>query len=526
MKKLFNILLILLLSLNSMYSQSFKAEKSVLFQENIGYPVLLMSDGTTIFLLNDEKERKMFVTIFNSNHDAIIKKKEIKFKKIKTMVGVFWREENGKARVYLDNNGKPFRGTIDPKTGNVEEEVQVINVSTMTGSDYRIQMKGWVVDKESFDIVTNNRIVITKEYKILNKTEAASKADFNDIAKINIKVYNSQDKEIANSDFDFMNHKYQTGRLISYYFNNNTFCFVSVLSKVSNKESYDMVARVGEEAVVSFTKYDVLTQKFTTKELYPLQKDFLIQNCKMKFSSDKKACYIAFFAQTGSENSMYTKTNLFQIFFQNINIESLEASKPFVMSGDKLNDFVKKECKMANGYEGGFMQDFFLDKNNNLVTVNVKNASFLNQKISTFNPEVFGFTFLDKNGNELSSNAYKYQCSDNKLLNNNFNFHYFQTGEGVYIVLNNLQDNYKVPLSEKIKTCKKPDETTTMIVKINQNGVEENYVFGEPSDPKTNMHCELYKDNFYFDEKSNTIIMTAYEGKGFEKSAATWIKLK
>ena len=53
MKKIIYTFVFSILLLNSAFAQSFKAETSELFQDDVGKPVLLMKDGTTIFQYDD-----------------------------------------------------------------------------------------------------------------------------------------------------------------------------------------------------------------------------------------------------------------------------------------------------------------------------------------------------------------------------------------------------------------------------------------------------------------------------------------
>jgi len=70
MQKILFILWLLIL-VKPLASQSFKAETSDLIDGDIGIPVLLMKDGTTIFQFEDEKERKTYFTIFERIINAL-----------------------------------------------------------------------------------------------------------------------------------------------------------------------------------------------------------------------------------------------------------------------------------------------------------------------------------------------------------------------------------------------------------------------------------------------------------------------
>lgn len=553
MKTLLNILVILLLSFNSMYSQSFKAEKSELFQGDVGKPVFLMKDGTTIFQYDDLKERKMFLTIFDKNHNILVNKKEVDFKKIQYVYHFsyqrssnvsFWTESEGKVIMYMESDFKPFKVTLDPKTAHVEKEeeqdAEKIGIASYSQVNSRSVGHSYMT-KGIVDETTGNRLKVNSTRKQLNKAEALAKTDFSDISTKEFVVSNpTNEKELKTIPFDFIDKKYQDAHFISILFNNNIIYFVSEEYKITDRATYDAPnSRRGQVGTICFSKYDLNTKKFTHLEMYDIKDGVDFANCKMMHNDDYSVFTLRFIVKVGSTNGNIAKEaqTYYEIVFQPMDLKTFEMGKAYSLPSAKLDEFVKVNCKLKNGYEGGMMDKCLVDKNGNLFTTKVKNVTSLSDfstgYIFTQNPELIGVSCFDKTGKEISGAAYPYNTNGSaspysmtnsvEISKNDFSYVVATSSKTNILFLNNLAGNFNIPLDKKPDYAKSLEDCNAMAIEFSKEGeMKQYYIFGEPKDKKSNMYVDFSRA--LYDATTNTYIVKVYDGPGYKKTHAAWIK--
>jgi hypothetical protein len=59
---------------------------------------------------------------------------------------------------------------------------------------------------------------------------------------------------------------------------------------------------------------------------------------------------------------------------------------------------------------------------------------------------------------------------------------------------------------------------------LSDGSIKQSYVFGAPQDKKSNKYVDFA--NILFDKNTNTYIVKAYDGPGYKKTRAAWIKVE
>ncbi|MGZ4057786.1 MAG: hypothetical protein ACXVPU_02095, partial [Bacteroidia bacterium] len=539
---------------NSSFAQSFKAETSTLFQDDVGKPVFVMKDGTTIFQYDDLKERKMFLTVFDKNHNIIVNKKEVDFNKVKYVYHFsyqrstnvsFWAEDDGKIIMYMESDFKPFKVTLDPKTAHVineeEQDAEKIGIVSYSSVNSRTVGHSYVV-KGVVDETTGNRLKINSTRKQLNKAEALAHTDFSDICTKEFVISNSNEKELKTIPFDFVDKKYQDARIINTLFDNNVIYFVSKEYKMTDRATYDAPnTGKGQVGTICFSKYDLSTKKFTHIEMYDIKDGIDFGNCTMLHNADYSVFNLRFIVKTGSTNGNIAKggQTYYEIVFQPIDLKTFEMGKAYSLPSEKLDEFVKANCKLKNGYEGGMLDKCLVDKNGNLFTTKVKNVTSLSDfstgYIYTQNPELIGVSCFDKTGKEISGAAYPYNTNGSadpfsmtnsvEISKNDFSYVAATGSKTNILFLNNLSDNFNLPLDKKPDYAKSLEDCNAMAIEFTNAGeMKQYYVFGEPKDKKSNMYVDFSRA--LYDATSNTYIVKVYDGPGYKKTHAAWIKME
>ncbi|OFY86975.1 MAG: hypothetical protein A3F72_02110 [Bacteroidetes bacterium RIFCSPLOWO2_12_FULL_35_15] len=540
---------IFLVFTNFTFAQSFKTETSDAFDSNIGVPVLLMKDGSTVFQYDDIKERKMLITIFDKDHKIVINKKAVDFKKVNYVYHFsyqqsshvsFWAESNGKAKIYMESDLKPYYVIINVKTGSVEDEIEIQNVGTVNTTYYNSKaIEHKYIQKYQIDPITGNRLKVNKTWKQLKKEEALSRTDFSDISTVDFTIFNSDGKEIKKIPFDFADKKYQAIRFLHTVFYNDIIYFVSKMYKVTDRATYDGPnTGKGAVGVVCFSEYDLTTQKFTHKELFDIKDDINYDNCTIIQNYDKSIFNLKFTVKTGNSNGNLVKDAqvFYSIFFQPIDPKTFKLEKPYYLPSEKLDAFVKTNCKIKDGYVGGMLDRCLIDKKGNILTTKVKNViGFASGYADTQNPELIGISYFDKTGNEINAWAFPYNTtgtiepfsSSGKIevnVKSGFNFLIGTGSKNNIIFLNNLSKNYNFPLDQKPEVAKSLDDCNAMAIELTNEGIKQYYVFGEPANKKSNKYVDFA--NALYDEKSNTVIVKVFDGPGYENTHAAWIKVE
>ncbi len=543
MKKIIYIITFILF-INEGFAQSFKAEQSVLFNDNIGVPVLLMKNGNTVFQNSDEN-KKMYLTIFDKDHKAIVIKKQVAFKKAvffdnpspeKKSNILNWIELNGKIALYLKSGVKAFKVTVDPTTGNVEDEAEmpalqfekegiygsVCTEEKSANGDYKfIRACSSTLEKDEIDPTTGNYLQINSTRKFLSAEQAAQHKNFDDIQTYEVKIFNHSNQEIQTIKLDYIDKKYNSASNKAILFDNNVIYFVMSMSKIIDRVTYD-----GGEETVYFSKYDLGTKKFTHTELFKTRTS--IAGCTIFPNKDNTFFNLKFISEAGTKDYQV----FYDIFFIPFDATNFTAGKKFNLSSDKLNTFVKSNCNMSEGYGDGMMDKFFVDKEGNITTSRIKNvlagSSLTKGVIYTVDPELIGVSRFDKAGNEIGGWAYPWKNKGIPLgvfeIKNNFAYTIASGSQSNFIFLNDLTDNYNLPLDKKHASAKLIEDCNAMAIELTSSGVKQYYLFGPPNKGKeSNQYIDF--TNILYDEKTNTLIVRVYEGPGCKKTHAAWIKI-
>lgn len=554
MKRFIYIIVLIIISKNS-FAQSFKAEMSELIDGDIGKPMLFMKDGTTIFQFEDEKERTTYITIFDKNHAVVVNRKELNFKKVKYVYHFsyqkstnvsFWEEKKGKAIIHMESEYKPFTVTVDPKTGNVlsEEEIDVdlVPASGYTQANSRMVAHHFETKKKNLvDESTGNTLEISYNHKQLNKSEALAKTDFSDVTTVDFIIKNPSGTEIKKVPFDFVKKKYQDMRTIKLFFDKNIVYCVSKQYIVRDRGTYDAPNNgKNQEGAICLSKIDLKEGKFDHLELYDIKDGVDFEDCAILHNEDNSIFNLRFLVKTGSSNGNIANEaqTFYEIFFQPIDINKLSAGKAFYLPSEKVNEFVKTNCKEKDGYGGGMIDRCIMDKKGNIFVTKVKNVISLGnasgKRATTTNHEMIGVSYFDYTGKEIYGVAYPYNTGgasgsftlgfEPAVNRNDFNYILSFGTKNKVLFLNNLSKNFNLPLDQKPSTAKAQEDCNSFAIEISDDGqMQQHYVFGEPENKKNNKYADF--TFFLFDEATNTYIVRVYEGPGYKKSHAGWIKV-
>jgi transcriptional regulator CtsR len=542
MKKLcYSILFVFIANFGT--AQPFKTESSEMFDVNIGIPVLLMKNGTTVF--QNAEKRKMFLTIFDKNRNIKVNHKLVVFTNVefydnpnptsgKSTNMLNWIELKEKIVLYLKSDVKAFKIIINPSNGEVEEELEMplqfekesiyesFCVDEKGTGDYKFKrVCTSTLNKRKTDPSTGNYVQINSSRIFLSKEQAMQRTNFDDIQTYAIKIFDSNNKEIQTLVFDELNKKYNSGISLDILFDNNVIYSVFEMSNTIDIASYN-----GGDGTIYFCKYDLSSKKSTIVKLF--ESDGNIETCRITPNKDNSFFNAKFLARAEQKDNQI----FYDIFFVGVDVVNSTAGKQFRLPSDKLNEFVKSNCNIEEGYEGGMLDKCFVDKEGNILTSKIQNvivgSNLSTGAIYTLNPELIGISYFDKNGKEIGGWAYPWRNKGIPLgvyqVQNNFAYTIGRGSKGSFIFLNDLSDNYNLPLNKKPKAAKLIEDCNAMAIELTSNGVKQFYLFGEPAADKEN---NKYLDftNVLYDKNTNTIIAREYEGPGCKKTHAAWIKL-
>lgn len=575
MKKTIHFFIFLLVVTTSK-AQSYKASTSSLFEGNIGVPVLLMKDGGSVFQYDNAKERKMYITIFDKNHQALVSQKEVQFKTVNYVFHFSyqrnsnvrcWTEKDNKLAIYMTSENKPHIVLINPKTGNVEKEQEItwdeyenakghVFYGVTTNMHVKDPNKEMPKSETKYfkpqyfkPSATNEEWIIeTSKWKLLSGKEAEAKKDFKDVQTTTIlkKVNGTVVEKIP---FDLVNNTFEHVKIKAVYKTDKYMYFITKFHKMTDRASYDRVLYFDDyatgqspEGVLAFTRFDITTKKFEHIKLIDLDNSIKFESCKILANKDNSNLNLEYIAKVGSKNGNLAQQQqyFYSILFQSMDVSGskMTAGKIFELPSQKLDEFVQSNCKIKEGYSGGMLANACVDKQGNLFTFRVKNVSSLSNFASDYiysdNPELIGVTCFDKNGAEIYGAAYPYNTKGNanpysmtgsvEISKNDFSYVVATASKSNMILLNNLQENYNLPLNKKPEFAKSLDDCNAMAIEFDNSGnMKQHYLFGEPGNKKENRYADF--SSAIYDETTNTYLVKIYEGPGFKNTKAAWISL-
>ena len=502
-------------------AQPFKAETSETFDDNIGNPVFVTSGGSSVFERDDYRQNKVFITIFDKNHQAVVKRKDFNFDSPEYKINN-WIEVNGQliARV-LDKKGrKLYAVTIDPQTGEKTAQQPIDNILLFAN-----------------DPVTGKSAELVGSWKGLSKDEAASRKDFNGIETIGIKIYDAASKQVQEKEFDMMDHQYQNIGRTQILFRNDVVYILWGLHKVTDWDSY----KNPQTKDMYITTYNTKTQKFTSKMLFTIPD---IVNAEMFMNDKGTACYARFLELAGTTGGVLKSvTNMYESYIISIDPVSLQASKPFYMPEEKVDEFVKSKCKMPDGFKNGFIYSCSVDENGNLNVAQVDHAYI--ETLSGMPPLTIGasryatiaVSTLDKNGTEKNAwalptintglnndktvvynGADKNYAPDNKV---NFDFAFVSSSTGPIMFIDDRPENVNLPLDQKRNDAKYLHQCATVAVTYKDGEEKQYFVFAD--DKNNQLHADFHQAKY--DAGTKTLLVKVYEGDDYKKCRAAWIRI-
>ncbi len=498
-------------------AQPFKTEISETFADNIGDPVLQMSNGFTVFRHLDDN--KTFVTILGKRHEKMVYNKlvEIDFKKDKIKN---WLEINNKPTLVIQRKGENsfFLITIDPQTGE--------KISEEAGGNG----KDLFIDSETGNIATLNI-----NSRSLHKDEAESKKDFNDITTASIVIYDPSFKKIQEKEFDFMDHRYQDVNKYDVIFKNNTVYILWGLRKIIDRESYDHP----KTKDIFFSTYDLKTKQFNHKQMLAMDHPC---NARMYMNDKGTDCYTRFIVHTETTGGgLKDITHVYESFVIPVNPITLEIYKSFSVPSEKTDDFIKINCKKDESVSGSFVYDCSVDAKGNLNITRITNSTpgyedwYYGPSMEVFSSRIciVGVSTIDKTGKEIGAWAFPsfnsgydngnnsplFSGTDNKA---NFDFSFVGSSTGPLVFFDERQENYNIPLDQERKESKWLKDCTTIVAAYVNGAVTEYSVFGDSGN--NNLYADFH--NSLYDAKTKTIVVKVYDGPGYKKSRAAWIKIE
>jgi len=552
MKKIYSLILLGCIVLNG-FAQSFKSESSELYDENIGIPVLLMKDGSTVFQGMNNKSNKMALTVYDKDHKVLFMRKEITFKNVKESYSVdpkTWHEKDSKIVFYGSSKKKDYRIVIDPKTLLVIEDIQ-LDCYPENKEDYIMSMQfsesansvcteekgdgsykakltcSSTFDMKNVDPISGNSIQTLSTRKLLSKEQALARTNFDDIQTYGFKIFDSNCQETQNVQFDYVNKKFNDVSILATYIYDNMIYFICSYNLIIDRASYD-----SNKGFFYITKYNISTKKFTHQEVFEIKNDKGLEKVLIYPSVDKSSFTLNIKEQIGEEFKNNIHYYYYDIYYVNFDAQSLKVANAYRIATEKSDNLMKTSCVDCKGIDGGMTDKAILDKKNNVVMTKVHNLSFsypFKSNLSSYgNPEVIGMSVVNNEGKEMNAwamnyNVYGASGSRNPAVGN-FAYTIASGSKNYYILMNDLAKNIDVPANKKPAFTKEVDQCEAFIVELLPNGeIQKNYLLPKSLDKKANKYGDF--GSVLYDKATNTIVLRVYEGEAFRKTRAVWVKL-
>ncbi len=500
----------LLIVSNLIFGQTVKTEIGSPIVGDIGDPVLVMKNGFSVFEFNDEKTKTLKLTIFNDKLKQIATK-ELKFKMVDfarafsaadpTICVLKTYEINGKIVIFIKDNKIEkkmqcglYRLIINPNNAEIEKEELLLTVDKGGFTDdapsnsFGMDSPFYFISKDD-----NSDYYAIIKYGYQKRSDGASNYE--------VHYYSPDNKEINTVNFDYVGNKYEYARPLNLIVYSDKYLVIASYAFNSEKKN-------NKDTKIVFSKLEKGKKTFTHKEL-DYSENFNSSYCSLKKNEKNNLLEALVYTEAKQKGDKI----FYGMIFQSLDPEKMELTKPYTLPQKKLDEFVSKKCGAKNGYDGGMVDGFEVDANGNNFTTSKKNVIiFQAGKAISNDPELFGFSSFDANGNELNAWAYPHITSSfYKTICND---------KGNFFLMDEMEENMDKPLSKKFEPIA-PIRSNAIIITLKDNGeMSKEYIFGKPD--KTNTF--LWRMNYNSQLKSAIAVICV--GKDLKNKKIARIKFE
>ncbi len=470
------------------YSQEFESKLGGLVEGNIGDPLIVTSDGVTIFEFCDYANYAIYLSAYNENHKPLYIRKKLNFSRKEVVENVFnfMADVN---RLYYKPGGRP----VQILAGIFQNNNSIyFNLSSKKHS-YAIE-----VDYRNGTIVTETE----KEYLGAYISEGR---EYNLAKTKYVKIVSSE------TDKDAKQRK-----LVIYDLNNKILdeCALPkdfyAYSFLRFERDQVFIAKFLENTL-QVIKYDTESKKITSKYVA------LARRNEKKYYAEE----FIVFSQGGKLLIAYWED-------YDKNMEKKRVLFTSISTDDLMNSEVKElsyvtRDQYLNNYNLKLKGPKFLR------VVSNNSGNTLGMSISydhaNSNPPIISFSCHSLKGDELYSYAYKFKVrgEDHDLFYENFiplglnNKH--------IVFLNNIEENFNLKIEDKTKKVITRMGQKPIAIELDEKGnTSQYYVFGTKENQDESSYIEFKSS--YFDKKTNTLVATMYIDSYMGNSKPVWIKLK
>lgn len=112
---------------------------------------------------------------------------------------------------------------------------------------------------------------------------------------------------------------------------------------------------------------------------------------------------------------------------------------------------------------------------------------------------------------------------DQRKIDEYFSYSYFTVGDSIYVVFNNIPENFDTPLDAEPQAITSVTETNATLYKLYNGKVERSYLFGRPADKKSSKFS--MNNSSVFDTTSSTFItLMVSNHRGDKKAHIAWVQ--
>jgi hypothetical protein len=483
MRKIRNLvtLLILCCCYTMSFSQTFESKLGGLVEGNIGDPLLVTTDGITIFGACDYSNGEIYLSAYNENHNPLYIRKKLNFRNVKNT-----------------NFGLNYSLASQNSSGlSRNKKNQVLGDLFQIGKSVFFKVRG----KKQFFIIEFdyvNGLVKSETEKDYNEgvyNEARSKfakiifSDLNKDKVVKLLIYNS----FGDLEDQCVLPDYYLNNFFNLFFDNDQI-FVYNYSPTT----------------LEVFKYDLTTKKLLSKDI-----NLQIGNGSAQYKHE-------FCVDNSVNNSLVAYWTIYEkgkdrVMFSNIEKNDLNFSAPKDIDFNLMNQYLKSSKIKINTPR---IVEVTTNNLGNSFSMLLKYDYDLCDRSSAFL-----VSYRNSKGEEIYGSAYKFNVRCEDWVSFLDNVKLFNSAKKHFIFLNNIPENFNLKLEDKEKKINTLIGQKPIALEFDESGkMEQYFVFGTIENQNESSYVEFSMS--HYDKKTNTLVATMYIDSYMGNSKPVWIKLK
>ena len=475
-------LLILCCFYTMSFSQTFESKLGGLVEGNIGDPLLVTTDGITIFGTCDYSKGEIYLSAFNENHHPLYIRKKLNFSKVKNI-----------------NFGISYSLVSQNSFGlSRKQKNQILGDVYQNGKSVFFKLS----EKKRFFIIEFdylNGVVISETEKDYNKgVYDLSRTKF---ANVIFTDLNKEKKEVKLLIYNSFGDLIDQCTLPDYYLNNYYNLFFD--------DNYIFVYNFSPTNLQIF-KYDLLAKKLITKNI-----NLQIGNGSVQYKYE-------FCVDNPANNALVAYWTIYEkgkdrVMFTSIEKNDLNYSAPKEIEFNLMTQYLKSNKIKINLPR---IIEVNTDNSANSFSMLLKYDYDLCDKSSAF-----VFSYHNNKGDEIYGSAYKFNVACENWYSFIENALLFKSDKKNIVFLNNIPENFNLKPEDKNKKINTLIGQKPIALEFDETGkMEQYYVFGTNENQDESNYVDFRRS--YFDKKTNTLVATMYIDSYLGNSKPVWIKLK